>query len=239
VAARGLDIGGLSHVFNFDVPFHSEDYVHRIGRTGRAGREGHAYSIATADDAKLVVAIEKLTGKPIPRLTLEGLDEVTEADFAEAATRKRGRGGARPESRSGSRSPRSRAEPRAPRDDARPPREEARRGEPRRDDTPHRAEPRRDDTARRAEPRRDDTARRAEPRRDETARRAEPRRDDTPRRAEPRRDDRGRDREDWGPAVRGFGDSVPAFMLIPIPRPRRAAAEAEPAPAVEAAGEAA
>ena len=51
VAARGLDIGGLSHVFNFDVPFHAEDYVHRIGRTGRAGREGHAYTIATADDA--------------------------------------------------------------------------------------------------------------------------------------------------------------------------------------------
>ncbi|MCA3418558.1 MAG: DEAD/DEAH box helicase, partial [Roseomonas sp.] len=46
VAARGLDIGGLSHVFNFDVPFHSEDYVHRIGRTGRARREGHAYTIA-------------------------------------------------------------------------------------------------------------------------------------------------------------------------------------------------
>ena len=52
VAARGLDIGGLSHVFNFDVPFHDEDYVHRIGRTGRAGREGHAFTIATADDAR-------------------------------------------------------------------------------------------------------------------------------------------------------------------------------------------
>ncbi len=47
VAARGLDIGGLSHVFNFDVPIHAEDYVHRIGRTGRAGLVGHAYTLAT------------------------------------------------------------------------------------------------------------------------------------------------------------------------------------------------
>ena len=47
VAARGIDIGGLSHVFNFDVPIHAEDYVHRIGRTGRAGLSGHAYSLAT------------------------------------------------------------------------------------------------------------------------------------------------------------------------------------------------
>ncbi|MFN3450249.1 MAG: DEAD/DEAH box helicase, partial [Roseococcus sp.] len=101
VAARGLDIGGLSHVFNFDIPFHSEDYVHRIGRTGRAGREGHAYSIATADDAKLVAAIEKLTGKPIPRITLDGLDPVSEQDIAEAATRKRTRGGAKPAGRDG------------------------------------------------------------------------------------------------------------------------------------------
>ena len=50
VAARGLDIGGLSHVFNFDVPHHAEDYVHRIGRTGRAGLEGHAFTIATPED---------------------------------------------------------------------------------------------------------------------------------------------------------------------------------------------
>ena len=47
VAARGLDIPEVSHVFNYDVPIHSEDYVHRIGRTGRAGREGHAYMLVT------------------------------------------------------------------------------------------------------------------------------------------------------------------------------------------------
>ena len=66
VAARGLDIGGLSHVFNFDVPHHAEDYVHRIGRTGRAGLEGQAFTIAAPDDRFAVEAIEKLTGHPHP-----------------------------------------------------------------------------------------------------------------------------------------------------------------------------
>ncbi|MFA7430989.1 MAG: DEAD/DEAH box helicase [Rhodospirillaceae bacterium] len=74
VAARGIDIADVSHVFNFDVPIHSEDYVHRIGRTGRAGREGRAYTIATPDDARFVAAIEKLVGKEIPRIVLEGLE---------------------------------------------------------------------------------------------------------------------------------------------------------------------
>ncbi|KDE20127.1 DNA helicase [Acetobacter aceti 1023] len=80
VAARGIDIGGLSHVFNFDLPFHAEDYVHRIGRTGRAGREGHAYSIATPYDKALAEAIEKLTGKEIPRMTLEGVKQLEWSD---------------------------------------------------------------------------------------------------------------------------------------------------------------
>ena len=57
VAARGLDIGGLSHVFNFDVPIHAEDYVHRIGRTGRAGLEGNAFTIAMPGDRFHVEAI--------------------------------------------------------------------------------------------------------------------------------------------------------------------------------------
>ncbi len=67
VAARGLDIAGLSHVFNFDVPGNAEDYVHRIGRTGRAGKSGRAFTIAASeDDKKYVGAIEKLIGNPIP-----------------------------------------------------------------------------------------------------------------------------------------------------------------------------
>jgi len=66
VAARGLDIPEMSHVFNFDVPTHAEDYVHRIGRTGRAGREGRAFTIATPLDNKYLKAIEEVIGKPIP-----------------------------------------------------------------------------------------------------------------------------------------------------------------------------
>ena len=66
VAARGLDITDVSHIYNFDVPFHPDDYVHRIGRTGRAGRSGTAITIvAGANDAKAVAAIEKLIGQPI------------------------------------------------------------------------------------------------------------------------------------------------------------------------------
>ena len=60
VAARGLDVEGMSHVFNFDVPIHAEDYVHRIGRTGRAGREGRAFTLATPEDGRFVEAIEQL-----------------------------------------------------------------------------------------------------------------------------------------------------------------------------------
>ncbi|MFY0690957.1 MAG: DEAD/DEAH box helicase [Paracoccaceae bacterium] len=67
VAARGLDIPNVSHVFNFDVPSHSEDYVHRIGRTGRAGRTGTAMMIATTKDDKLLAAIESLIKTEIPR----------------------------------------------------------------------------------------------------------------------------------------------------------------------------
>ena len=67
VAARGLDIPSVSHVFNFDVPSNAEDYVHRIGRTGRAGRHGQAFTlVAGEDDKKAILAIEKLTGQPIP-----------------------------------------------------------------------------------------------------------------------------------------------------------------------------
>ncbi|PWJ18138.1 DEAD/DEAH box helicase [Jannaschia seohaensis] len=67
VAARGLDIPNVSHVFNFDVPSHAEDYVHRIGRTGRAGKLGTAYTLYTPSDEKYLDAIERLIEKPIPR----------------------------------------------------------------------------------------------------------------------------------------------------------------------------
>jgi superfamily II DNA/RNA helicase len=66
VAARGLDIPAVSHVFNFDVPHHPDDYVHRIGRTGRAGRTGTAITIVAPAEQKAVALIEKLIGQPIP-----------------------------------------------------------------------------------------------------------------------------------------------------------------------------
>ena len=65
VAARGIDINDLSHVFNFDIPTHAEDYVHRIGRTGRAGREGRAFTLVTPEDDKYLHAIERLQGRKI------------------------------------------------------------------------------------------------------------------------------------------------------------------------------
>ena len=70
VAARGLDIPAVSHVFNFDVPSHAEDYVHRIGRTGRAGRKGVAVTLATPADKKYLDAIESLVKTPLPRAPL-------------------------------------------------------------------------------------------------------------------------------------------------------------------------
>jgi superfamily II DNA/RNA helicase len=66
VAARGLDIPAVSHIFNFDVPHHADDYVHRIGRTGRAGRSGTAITVVAPADQKNVAAIEKLIGQSIP-----------------------------------------------------------------------------------------------------------------------------------------------------------------------------
>ena len=99
VAARGLDIKGVSHVFNFDVPWHPDDYVHRIGRTGRAGATGKAFTLATSEDAEAVAAIEKLTGTTIPRLDApEGQPvEQTQAEAAqsERPRRERKRGGSR------------------------------------------------------------------------------------------------------------------------------------------------
>ena len=71
VAARGLDIKGVSHVFNFDVPWHPDDYVHRIGRTGRAGKTGIAITLVTGEDAESIDNIQKLTGTKIAEIGAE------------------------------------------------------------------------------------------------------------------------------------------------------------------------
>jgi superfamily II DNA/RNA helicase len=75
VAARGLDIPDVSHVFNYEPPRHAEDYVHRIGRTGRAGRLGASFTLVGPGDKKSWDAIEKLTGKTIEKAEIEGLPE--------------------------------------------------------------------------------------------------------------------------------------------------------------------
>src|SRR5690606_6144248 len=71
VAARGLDIPAVSHVFNYDVPHHADDYVHRIGRTGRAGRTGEAFMIVTPADSKNLDKVLKLIGKTPEEVTLD------------------------------------------------------------------------------------------------------------------------------------------------------------------------
>jgi ATP-dependent RNA helicase RhlE len=72
IAARGIDIAGVSHVINYDIPQHPEDYVHRIGRTGRANMSGDAFTLVAPDEAKKLSAIERFIGQKIDRLTLEG-----------------------------------------------------------------------------------------------------------------------------------------------------------------------
>jgi len=101
VAARGLDIPEVSHVFNFDVPHHPDDYVHRIGRTGRAGRLGTAVSIVSPADQKSILAIEKLIGQSIPqqegyaRTSVAAVEADMAADETSPAPRKSRRGGQR------------------------------------------------------------------------------------------------------------------------------------------------
>jgi ATP-dependent RNA helicase RhlE len=74
IAARGLDIADVSHVINYDVPQHPEDYIHRVGRTGRAEASGDAFTIMTAEDASHVFAIERFISQKIPRVKLENFD---------------------------------------------------------------------------------------------------------------------------------------------------------------------
>ena len=87
VAARGLDLPRVSHVFNFDVPSHAEDYVHRIGRTGRAGRDGRAHMIATPDDAAFLDAVINFIGNDIEQINVEGTVSVEMDDIRSKRSR--------------------------------------------------------------------------------------------------------------------------------------------------------
>ena len=221
VAARGLDIGGLSHVFNFDVPIHAEDYIHRTGRTGRAGLAGHAYTLASPDDRLAVEAIEKLTSNPIPPLVVEGLDPVDWSPDDGRRGRGRGKGRGAPAKGGAKAKPEPRA--RAPRKEApavEAPIEVAAELAPQ--PAPMKREPR---------PPRVRAAPQAAP-----VERAVPERAPAERapaeRAPTERGGRGRDdyrreyrREDLGPSVTGFGDDIPAFMLVRV----------RPSPPIEAA----
>jgi superfamily II DNA/RNA helicase len=89
VAARGLDIPDVSHIFNFDVPWQSDDYVHRIGRTGRAGKEGRSLTLVTPEDFKQLKDIEKMLGAPVTWIG----EAPTEEDIASSSKRRRGRPG--------------------------------------------------------------------------------------------------------------------------------------------------
>jgi superfamily II DNA/RNA helicase len=127
VAARGLDVKGVSHVFNFDTPWHPDDYVHRIGRTGRAGATGRAFTFVAPEDAEAIENVEKLTGGKIPvfEVKAEAREERPRREGREERPRREERRPERTEELAGERSPRA----------ARPEREERprRSQEPRRD----------------------------------------------------------------------------------------------------------
>jgi superfamily II DNA/RNA helicase len=129
VAARGLDIAFMSHVFNFDVPIHAEDYVHRIGRTGRAGREGRAFTLATNAERRFVQAIEQLIGKAIPTISIADIaappaeSEDEARDHAPRRSRTPRRGARPPQGDRAERPAQPRKEPQA----ARPRRDEPKR----------------------------------------------------------------------------------------------------------------
>jgi len=106
VAARGLDVKGVSHVFNFDAPWHPDDYVHRIGRTGRAGAKGRAFTLVTASDDEALDNIQKLTGYKIP------VFDTGKTDAAPAKTEEReAREPRRERSERGGRGGKARSEP--------------------------------------------------------------------------------------------------------------------------------
>ncbi len=240
VAARGLDIPDVSHVFNFDVPHHAEDYIHRIGRTGRAGKLGESYMLVTPADSRGFDKVAKLIGQTPDEIKLD-LDWSSAVD-----DRGGGRSSSGREERSGrGRTPGrgDRGAPRREREHA-PPQEQAAPVEapsqpieaaapaPAPEPTQHteRTErpsrpPRRDRGRDRPAPIEAQTNERA-PERSER-----PRREERPERRDDRRDQRGDDRSrddrsrDEGAGVVGFGSDVPAFLTRAPPKIQPASAE--------------
>jgi superfamily II DNA/RNA helicase len=222
VAARGLDIPDVSHIFNFDVPWQADDYVHRIGRTGRAGKEGRSLTIVTGEDIKQLKDIEKMLGAPVAWIG----DPPSEEDIAAGIGRKRGRrgpagraaGGRRPApgrdakrerghdaaprpARTRSRRPERAPQPNAPQPNGNGAHEPAANGA-----RPHIEErPSRERTA----PQARQPAAAAKPQRQRRERKP-------PRQPWEPREPRARDREDRVPTPVGLGDHVPAFLRKPV-----------------------
>ncbi|SCD23968.1 DEAD/DEAH box helicase [Brucella inopinata] len=174
VAARGLDIPDVSHVFNFDVPIHAEDYVHRIGRTGRAGRSGKAFTIVTSSDTKYLAAIESMIGEKIEWHDGD-LSTLAVSEEADEQPRKgrnaRGKGKEKPKEKASKPAAAETVDPA---------------GQP---------QPVIENQHRREAIRSSNEERRGKPQTEQHKRR--------------------RDRDDDGPAPVGFGNDIPAFMLIP------------------------
>ncbi|ENT44892.1 hypothetical protein B969_01224 [Brucella suis F5/05-4] len=174
VAARGLDIPDVSHVFNFDVPIHAEDYVHRIGRTGRAGRSGKAFTIVTSSDTKYLAAIESMIGEKIEWHDGD-LSTLAVSEEADEQPRKgrnaRGKGKEKPKKKASKPVAAETVDPA---------------GQP---------QPVIENQHRREAIRSSNEERRGKPQTEQHKRR--------------------RDRDDDGPAPVGFGNDIPAFMLIP------------------------
>ena len=210
VAARGLDVSKVSHVFNYDPPMHPDDYVHRIGRTGRAGQTGRSWMLATPDDEKFVKQIESLIKKSIPVEKIEGFDTPS-MDETERPRRGEDRGGNGRSSggRNGGRSGQGGGN----RD--RNHNRHAGGGDRPRNDRPREERPRDDRPARAEQPRVDQPRSTEQPRRDHSAvPRPERNRNDQPRNA-PAHDRAAKPRhhrsdDDSGPS--SFGDDLPGFL---------------------------
>ena len=191
VAARGLDIPNVSHVFNYDVPSHAEDYVHRIGRTGRAGKKGTAIMICTPRDEKNFDDIERLVEMAIPRMDMPGAaskvapaaepkEDAAPSEDKPKRTRTRGGRGRKSEAAKSEGAPVETPKAEAPKQDAPEPKSEA----------PKSEEPKAADT----------------PRQDTS---------DKPKRSRGGRNRNGggnRDNNDRGPKIVGMGDDAPDFI---------------------------
>ncbi len=245
VAARGLDIPAVSHVFNFDVPIHAEDYVHRIGRTGRAGRKGDAYTLCLPFEEKYLDKIEEMIGNKIekvapPEGSVREQRAARPARSAEGEASKEGTG--RSSGARRGRAPRkadeasaevtepstpaelAEAAPDAAQEAPKPARKRAPRN--RRGDAPKveaTAAPSEDKTPAEASPA---TETRHE---EQTEPRANARSDNRGNRNDRRPDNRGSGNQNGGRQVVGLGDHVPAFLSIPLPdlKAMRARSKAE------------